>query len=168
MIAEYKRAVIRLIIHSKRNLKKTVLHHGKDILFSDSMQSEKKYIQHGVFSVYDHSVTVALFCVWLAKFLHIKTDSRSLVRGALLHDYFLYDWHVPSSEHGLHGFNHAARALKNAKKDFKINKKEENMILSHMFPLNLTLPKSRESVILCVSDKVCALYETIHGIIKRV
>ena len=42
------------------------------------------------------------------------------------------------------------------------------MILSHMFPLNLTLPKSRESVILCVSDKVCALYETIHGIIKRV
>ena len=37
------------------------------------------------------------------------------------------------------------------------------MIRSHMFPLNLTLPRYRESVILCLADKVCAVKETVSG-----
>ena len=141
---------------------------ARKILANEKVQQMKQYTQHGDVSTYEHCLMVCLYAYMYAKRLKMKINIEALVRGALLHDYFLYDWHVPSSEHGLHGFTHAARALKNAKIDFKINKKEENMILSHMFPLNLTLPKSRESVILCVSDKVCALYETIHGIIKRV
>ena len=30
-----------------------------------------------------------------------------------------------------------------------------------MFPLNFALPKYRESVLLCISDKLCALGETL-------
>lgn len=153
---------------SKKKTQEIVEYYGKDILTSPGMQSEKKFIQHGVFSVYDHSVKVARVCVGIANFFHLKTDNRALVRGALLHDYFLYDWHLTSPENGLHGFTHAACALENAKKDFVLSKKEENMILAHMFPLNLTLPKSRESVILCISDKICATYETLHGFYKKI
>lgn len=87
---------------------------------------------------------------------------RSLVRGALLHDYFLYDWHVPAKWHRLHGFHHAARAYRNAKRDFALNALEENMIRAHMFPLGIVVPRYRESWILWTADKICALRETIR------
>ena len=36
------------------------------------------------------------------------------------------------------------------------------MILSHMWPLNITkVPKSKEALILCVADKCIALKETL-------
>lgn len=135
---------------------------GRDILSSPGMQREKQYIQHGSCSVYEHSVKVAFLCVFIATLFHLRVNRRSLVRGALLHDYFLYDWHNAPSGCGLHGLTHASAALKNAERDFAINDIERNMIHSHMFPLNFTLPKYRESVLLCISDKLCAIAETIQ------
>ena len=35
----------------------------------------------------------------------------------------------------LHGFRHPATALRNARKHFALNKVEENVIISHMWPL---------------------------------
>lgn len=89
--------------------------------------------------------------------IFIKINEKSLIRGALLHDYFLYDWH--KSEHRLHGFFHAKRALKNAESDFKLNDIEKNIIKRHMFPLNICPPKYRESWIVCLADKLCAVEE---------
>ena len=39
----------------------------------------------------------------------IKINEKSLIRGALLHDYFLYDWHKSDQGHRLHAFFHAER-----------------------------------------------------------
>lgn len=58
------------------------------------MQSEKNFRQHGRMSVYEHSLAVARMCLRIAKYFPGEVDMRSLVRGALLHDYFLYDWHI--------------------------------------------------------------------------
>ena len=139
--------------------------YAEDILTSDGMMSEKNFLQHGTVSVYEHSVSVAIMCISISRFLahyfYIKTDERSLVRGALLHDYFLYDWHVSDKSHRLHGFSHPKIALKNAQRDFKLNKIEKNMIVRHMFPLTFPPPKYREGMILCIADKLCALNETI-------
>lgn len=146
--------------HSEYIVKK----YGDKILRSDGMQKEKKFRQHGEVSVYEHSLMVAILCVKIAAMLPIKTDTKSLVKGALLHDYFLYDWHEPQKWHRLHGFYHAKRAHANAKRDFILNEIEENMILSHMFPLNLVLPKYKESVILCIADKICAVRESLSFI----
>ena len=41
------------------------------------------------------------------------------------------------------------------------------MILSHMFPMNKTLPRYRESVLLCTADKICATRETVLGMLQR-
>ncbi len=133
-----------------------------DILRSDGLNLEKNFIQHGKVSVFKHSLSVAVMCVRIATKFHSRVDMTSLVRGALLHDYFLYDWHRPDKSHKLHGFRHARRALKNAERDFHLNAIEKNMILSHMFPLNLVLPKCHESLILCLADKLCATSETVH------
>lgn len=134
---------------------------GADILASEGMQSEKQYRQHGTTSVFEHSVRVACLGVCIAALLHIKTNERSLVRGALLHDYFMYDWHIPDRGHRLHGFTHAARALENAVRDFDTDRIERNIIARHMFPLNLTPPRYIESIIVCIADKICAACETL-------
>ena len=136
--------------------------YGKDIINNETFLSQKKYMQHGKTSVYTHVMNVCDMSVSIALKLKLKVDMESLVRGSLLHDYFLYDWHENDKSHNLHGFRHASTACKNAKRDFKINKKEENMISSHMFPLNLRLPKYKESVVLTFADKICAVKETFN------
>ena len=77
-----------------------------------------------------------------------------------MHDYFQYDWHERDNSHRWHGFIHARRAMKNAERDFSVNEVERNMIDTHMFPLNLRLPRYRESVILTIADKICSFQET--------
>ena len=136
--------------------------YGKDIINDERFLSQKKYMQHGKTSVYTHIMNVCDMSVSIALKLKLKVDMKSLVRGSLLHDYFLYDWHENDKSHSLHGFKHAKTACDNAKRDFGINKIEENMILSHMFPLNLKLPKYKESLVLTLSDKICAVKETFN------
>lgn len=145
-----------------------IMKYGGDILASNGMQLEKSFMQHGSVSTYKHSIAVAEMCLRLSRGLHIRTDEESLVRGALLHDYYLYDWHKRRGAEDLHAFSHAKKALKNASRDFELNEIERDMIVRHMFPLNLTPPRYRESVILCFADKICALYETAAGIGKKI
>lgn len=139
----------------------TVLLYGKDILASERMKEEKNYLQHGSVSVFEHSVNVACTCVMLSHRLSIAVNERAVVRGALLHDYFLYDWHDPDPSHRLHGFSHPRTALTNAARDFSLNDIEKDMILKHMFPLTLMPPRYRESVLICIADKLCAVCETV-------
>ncbi|MBE5958861.1 MAG: HD domain-containing protein [Lachnospiraceae bacterium] len=120
------------------------------------MQYSKTNKHHGEVSVYNHSVDVALISLKLARRFRIKVDEKSLVRGALLHDYYLYDWHEPDESHRLHGFSHAKKAFINASKDFDLNDIEKDIIIKHMFPLNLSLPVYKESVLVCLADKISA------------
>lgn len=132
---------------------------AKDILTSDNMAKEKMFMQHGNTTVFDHSYSVAYKSIRMARILNIKVDEKSLIRGCLLHDYFLYDWHDKTSHGKHHGTKHASIALTNALREYELNEVEINMIYSHMFPLNLKLPKYKESVLLCISDKTCATKE---------
>ncbi|MGI5893836.1 MAG: HD domain-containing protein [Candidatus Merdivicinus sp.] len=136
---------------------------GTDILQSSGMQLEREFIQHGNVSVLEHSIHVAYLSLWLAYALRLEINTRALLRGALLHDYFLYDWHIPDPSHRLHGFRHAKFALKNAMRDFSLGKTECDIIARHMFPLNLTPPKYRESILVCLADKICAVCETMSS-----
>jgi uncharacterized protein len=134
---------------------------GGDILRSPTVKSQAEFIQHGTVNVLYHTVRVACLSLKIANFLHIGVDTRSLVRGALLHDYFLYDWHVHDGGHKLHGILHARRALANADRDFELNAIERDIIKKHMFPLNITPPRYIESFIVSLADKLCAIQETL-------
>ena len=141
---------------------RTVRRLGHGILTSPGMKRERGFIQHGDVSVALHCFFAAVVCVRLARALALRVNTRALVRGALLHDYFLYDWHDPDPSHRLHGFRHAGFALRNAGRDFSLGPIERNMIASHMFPMNLVLPRFRESLLLCLADKICSFCETFH------
>ncbi|MGM9891120.1 MAG: HD domain-containing protein [Floccifex porci] len=141
--------------------KEKIRYYGKDILDSKSIQIQKQCLQHGKRTVFEHSLAVALMCLTINEFLHLKLNERRLIRGALLHDYFLYDWHVKDKSHRLHGFRHPYFALENARKEYELDPVLEDMIVKHMFPLIPIPPKYRESWVLCIADKICASKETI-------
>ena len=145
----------------------TIEKYGGDIIASKGMQAEKEFLQHGNVSTFEHSVSVTKMCLRLSRGLHISIDERSLIRGALLHDYYLYDWHKPHAGNDLHAFSHAAKALRNASRDFCLNEIERDMIQCHMFPLTMKPPRFREGAILCLADKICALWESCAGISRR-
>lgn len=149
---------------SGENMQKnlTVYDYGEDIFLSGKLEQEKNFIQHSAITCYEHSIAVACLSLKLAQKLPMKTDKRALVRGALLHDYFLYDWHDADGTHNLHGFTHGKKALENAKRDFEISEIEADIIKKHMFPLTLVPPKYAESLIVCVADKICALKEVLY------
>jgi uncharacterized protein len=137
----------------------------KQIAESEKYQKTKQLRQHGDVTVFEHSLSVAEKSLEISRKLHIKVDAESMVKVALLHDYFLYDWH-DKNHPKLHGFRHATIAANNAMRDFGLTKKEYRAIRTHMFPLNLRLPTSREAFILTLADKYCATLETISTLKK--
>ena len=113
-------------------------------------------------TVNDHCIRVAKYSLALCKKLHIPCSRKDLIRGALLHDYFLYDWHTPDKRkpHRLHGFYHPGRALKNASAEYDLTPREREIIKKHMWPLTVVPPTCREAWIVTTADKWCSLMET--------
>lgn len=122
----------------------------------------KQYIQHGKTSVLRHSVSVAYVSYRLALLFEIPVNEREMIRGALLHDYFLYDWHIKDSQHRLHGFTHPYTALKNASRELMLTDIEKDIIIKHMFPLTPFPPRYMESMLVCIADKICAVFEFFY------
>lgn len=142
--------------------KACIVRYLSSIIDTPQAQSMKTFIQHGHITTYTHVLNVVCMSCKVDEKLHAHSDKQSLIIGAFLHDYYLYDWHDPTSNDGLHGFRHPVRALQKAQEQFVLNPKEKNIIVSHMWPLTITrIPKCREAAIVCLSDKLCALYETI-------
>lgn len=136
-----------------------------DILQSGNFKSTNSFIQHGSVSVHSHSIRVAECSLKLEKFLEklgIHCHERDLVRGALLHDYFLYDWHDKYSHEKLHGFHHPYVALENASREYQLTPRERDIIRKHMWPLTLFhIPRCREAWVVTTADKYCSLKETL-------
>lgn len=122
----------------------------------------KHFIQHGRISTYEHAASVTRLSFYLNRRLHLGAPDSELVRGAFLHDFYLYDWHDSTSHERLHGFHHPAVALKNAMQRYTLSPVEQNIIKSHMWPLTLfSVPKCRAAAIVCLADKICSAYETV-------
>ena len=93
-----------------------------------------QYAQHGSTTRLVHSVAVAYYSYRLAFFLGLSFHARDLVRGALLHDYFLYDAQDGDPAHKGHWTRHPEIALENAGKDLPLTAIEADVIRKHMFP----------------------------------
>lgn len=138
----------------------------RDLSENEIVQSMDRYIQHGDVTCLQHCKTVSYRSYLVCK--RLKLDYRSAARGGYLHDFFLYDWHIPNSHVGLHGFTHSKISLRNAEKHFELNEVEKDIIVKHMWPLTLKLPKYKESYIVLIVDKYSSLIEILQYRFKGV
>ncbi len=131
----------------------------KDIVENDTVQQMRNFRQHYDTSCFDHCYKVALISYIICK--KLKLDYISAARAGMLHDLFLYDWriHEPGRKR-FHAFHHPRIALNNSLKIFSLNKKEQDIILKHMWPITVIPPKSMEAFIITFVDKYCALLES--------
>lgn len=141
-----------------------------DILENELFQSTRSFTHHKDITCLDHAVHVSYTSFCLAE--KHGVDPVSTARGALLHDFYLYDWHKRRPDDSrllqLHGFRHPNIALKHAQEQFEINVVEADIIKKHMWPLTLfQLPKTRASILVSLADKYCTMKEIMHSKTRR-
>ena len=148
-----------------------------DILAHPSFQQLRAFEHHGVNnSVYDHSVAVAEAACGLAHLMCLsESETASVVRAALLHDFFGYDWHGERFRRYLshfsgirrithmHGFIHGHIAADRARHMFGLSARECEAIARHMFPL-AAMPRTRIAWIVTLADKAVASKEMTAAI----
>ncbi len=134
-----------------------------DIKANSKVQEMKQYLQHGRVSTFEHCCNVARLSYDIDRRLSLHSDLKVLLTGAMLHDFYLYDWHCHERTHKMpHGFTHAKDACANAKRWFNIDDRTSRVIACHMWPLTIgSRPKSREEWIVCIADKFVSLHETV-------
>ena len=143
-----------------KDLSKEYLNIVKNILEHPEFQRRKEYPHHGEITVYDHCLAVSYTAYCIAKKMGLDYESAAI--GGLLHDFYDSPWQECTEKKKLfekHGFVHAKEAAKNSWKYFPeyMNEKREDIILRHMFPLNVKPPKYMESWIVTMSDKYVSL-----------
>ncbi len=131
----------------------------KDITENSSVVSLKEHVQHMKGSRYKHCYEVAFYTYVITKKLGL--DYISATRGAMLHDFYFYDWRNKGVEgqKRFHAYRHPRIALNNATENFDLNDLEKDIILKHMWPLTIRLPRFSESYIVTFVDKYCAMKE---------
>ena len=133
-----------------------------DILADMEFLRTKDYLHHKN-SIFDHVLKVSYLAYQIAK--SRGWDARAAARAGLLHDFFLYNWR-DSDDPGrptrnLHGFRHPKIALENSRK-FNLSAIEEDIILKHMWPLTLRIPKYKESFLIMFLDKYVATQDFLQ------
>ena len=136
-----------------------------DLLSDDLVKSMKTYRHHGEISTHYHSVYVSYNVLKACE--RIKADhEREIVRAALLHDFYLYEWYTEKHSEN-HIYYHPKESVKNIESHFgELSDLQRNMILSHMFPTAKTMPHYLGSWLLTLTDKRCATLDYL-GISKN-
>ncbi len=163
-MTKFQKDRIKKVVTNNKWQQELLNRYGSDILNSTNFKSTSKNIQHGSMSVLQHSINVAKYSLLINKKFKINCKRKDLVRGALLHDYFLYDWHDKNHVqlNQLHGFHHPTTAYKNASKEYKLSPREKDIIKKHMWPLTIKPPLCREAWVVTTADKYCSLLETLR------
>lgn len=144
------------------------LSYVSDLINDEKLRKLDDIVHHHFTTRFKHSIYVSYVSYRWAKYFGL--DAKSTARAGLLHDFFLEDRvEIAKLEQGSHNFVHPKLALVNAKALTKISKKEEDIILKHMFLCTkCNFPKYSESYIVTTVDKYCAIAEVTRPIREKV
>ncbi len=145
--------------YNKAEIVHAIQYQAKLLLAEGRLSETKQFIQHSDMSVFQHCAHVAYISCLLCVKLGIRVSWNELIRAALLHDYFLYDWHDGPPFNFKHAFGHPGFAARNAARDYHLTRKEIQIIKCHMWPLTFVPPTCREGWIVVLADKICTLLE---------
>ena len=131
-------------------------------IVSDIINNEEflklKFYRHHDNTRLDHCLKVSYNAYKFAQKFNL--DYKAAARAGLLHDFFYGDLRYINVIERKYMLNaHPYFAYYNASKIFKLNEKEKDMILSHMFPISYEVPRYKESILLDLVDDLEALKE---------
>lgn len=137
------------------------LEYAGDLLSDDAVKGMAKYHHHKAITTHFHSLYVSYTVLKMAENLKLE-NAREITRAALLHDFYLYEWYTEKHEE-LHITYHPKQSVKNIEAHFgKMTDMQKNMVLSHMFPTCVEMPKSIGAWLLTLADKHCASEDYFH------
>ena len=136
----------------------------EDIISHPEVQRLAQYKQHGDSDRLQHSMSVSFMGFLLAR--KLRWDAKAVARGGLLHDLFFY-YSQDKVFQGLHFLVHPKVALANSEALFNLTDKERDIISCHMFPVCDRFPRYKESHIIQLVDKYCAMNEAFAYILQK-
>lgn len=132
------------------------------VLESKEVHMLGDYVHHHFTTRLQHSLNVSYYSFMFCRVL--GWDYRSAARAGLMHDLYFFDNKSIDSEGNKLLRNHPFEALDNSEKAFNLNEIEKDAIVNHMWPCNsIGRPKYKESMIVSLSDKLCAVMEAASG-----
>ena len=135
----------------------------KEVIENKEFLKLGNYIHHGKQTRLDHCINVAIITFVICR--KKNYDFISATRGALLHDFFFYNWLREGPR--LHGFKHPKIAYNNAKEIYQLNSIEKDSILKHMWPLTPVPPIYKESLIVCWADKAVTINDYKSSVLRK-
>lgn len=152
---------------SKKDLSKQEEYYSyvHDLLDDKSVLSLGEFKHHVGTTRFQHSLNVSYYNYLLCRFFHL--NAKSAARAGLLHDLFFYDRHTHERVADSHPAEHANIAFYNASQMFPINELEGDMIINHMWPMTKHLPRHRETFMITLVDKFCAVAEVMTYALRK-
>ncbi len=132
------------------------------ILNSSEVRMLDNFKHHHFTTRFQHSLNVSYYSYCMCR--RLGWDYRSAARAGLMHDLYFFE-NTSIDENGNRLLkNHPFVALRNSESIFNLNDIEKDAIVNHMWPFtSLGRPKYRESVVVSLSDKFCAVMEASIG-----
>lgn len=149
------------------HIKSLLYQYGNDILLSEEFQSAFRQTHHKCMTVAEHSLGVAIVCLYICLILqrmNISVRMRSLTIAALCHDLGIMGRHEKYRNDlecfGKHPED-SLEVIRNMISADEYNDVIENSVRRHMWPLTPVPPKYQEGVILTAADKISAVMERL-------
>ena len=136
----------------KTMMKALFINTARPLLEDPRVAKLSQYKHHREKTRLEHVKEVAYISFLWSK--RLSLDSDAIVRGALLHDLFFYDWLREGPR--WHGFRHHNIALRNACEITPLSKKEKDIIKKHMWPLTVVPPRYLEALVVSLVDTFCS------------
>ncbi len=142
----------------------------RDIIDCKQLQDLKTITHHISTTRFQHCVNVSYYSYIVCR--KFRLNARSAARAGLLHDLFYYDRKEYNSGkvrgQASHSKNHAMIACANAEQVTDISVLERDMIAKHMWPVTRPMPRYKETYIITIIDKYCAVLEFCVPKVQRV
>lgn len=131
----------------------------EDLLNNETVLGLGEFRHHIGTTRFQHSLNVSYYNFKLCKLFHL--NARSAARAGLLHDFFFYVRKEHTKGMRSHAAEHPRTALENASRMFSISDLEGDIIVNHMWPMTRQLPRYRETYVITLVDKFCAVAEVM-------
>jgi uncharacterized protein len=129
-----------------------------DILTHPEFVGMSRYTTHGYETRLKHLLSVAYYSLKVARLL--RADPKTVLRGALLHDFYPYQRFKHEIKFKTQLRQHPQDALRHAEKFFELSLEEKAIISKHMWPFR-GFPKavSREALSVGLGDFFTSAFE---------